>query len=213
MDRAEVISKIKEEAVVAVVRAEDEEQANLIIEAIVKGGINIIEVTMTVPGAIEIIESLSKKYKDTDVIIGAGTVLDSETARLVILAGAKFVVSPYFSEEMVKLCNRYAIAVLPGIMTVKEAVEALELGVSILKIFPGNAFEPSIISAFRGPLPQAMFMPTGGVDVDNMEKWFDAGAVAVGTGSNLTKGAQSKDYESIVEKASEFVIKKKEIKK
>ncbi len=211
MDRAEVILKLKEEAIIAVVRAENKEQANLIIEAIVKGGIKIIEITMTVPGAIDIIEALSKKYEGTEVIIGAGTVLDAETARLVILAGAKFVVSPYFNEEMVKLCNRYAVAVLPGVMTVKETVEALELGVSILKIFPGNAFEPSIISAFKGPLPQAEFMPTGGVDVDNMELWFNAGAVAIGTGSSLTKGAQTGDYELVTKKAYEFVEKKKQI--
>ena len=205
MERIDVIRKIKNEKLVAVVRAESKEQGLDIAEAVTRGGIKLIEVTMTVPGAIDIIKELNEKYKGTDVVIGAGTVLDSQTARMVILAGAEFVVSPMFSEETMKLCNRYKVAVIPGIMTVKEAVEALELGADILKIFPGNAYSPSIIGAFRGPLPQASFMPTGGVDTDNIREWLKAGAVAVGTGSSLTKGAKNKDYKSVEEKAREFV--------
>lgn len=205
MKKEDVINKIKENAVVAVIRAENMEQGTKITEAVVNGGIKLIEITMTVPGALHIIENLSLKYKDTDVIIGAGTVLDSETARAVILAGAQFVVSPYYSEEVMRICNRYAIASIPGVMTVKEAVEALEMGASILKVFPGNAFEPSIISAFKGPLPQAEFMPTGGVNINNISQWFAAGAVAVGTGSNLTAGAKKGDYELVKETAEKFV--------
>lgn len=205
MDRSDVIRKIKDEKLVAVVRAESKGQGMDIVEAVTKGGIKLIEVTMTVPGAVDIIKELSEKYKGTDVVIGAGTVLDSETARMVILAGAEFVVSPMLSEETMKLCNRYKTLVIPGIMTVKEAVEALELGADILKIFPGNAYSPSIIGAFRGPLPQASFMPTGGVDVDNVCDWLRAGAVAAGTGSSLTKGAAAGDYKAVEEKAREFV--------
>lgn len=205
MDRADVIRKIKREKLVAVVRAESRTQGLDIADAVTKGGIKLIEVTMTVPGALDIIKELSEKYKGTDVVIGGGTVLDSQTARMVILAGAEFVVSPMLSEETIKLCNRYKVAVIPGIMTVKEAVEALELGVEILKVFPGNAYSPSIIGAFRGPLPQASFMPTGGVDTDNVCEWLRAGAVAVGTGSSLTKGAKNGDYKLVEEKAREFV--------
>lgn len=205
MDRADVIRKIKSEKLVAVVRAESMEQGLDIADAVTKGGIKLIEVTMTVPGALDIIKELSEKYKGTDVVIGAGTVLDSQTARMVILAGAEFVVSPMLSEETIKLCNRYKVAVIPGIMTVKEAVEALELGAEILKVFPGNAYSPSIIGAFSGPLPQASFMPTGGVDTDNVCEWLRAGAVAVGTGSSLTKGAKNGDYKLVEEKAREFV--------
>ena len=127
------------------------------------------------------------------------------TARMVILAGAKFVVSPSLNPETVKMCNRYRVPVMPGVMTVKEAVEALELGVDILKVFPGNAFGPSIIKAFKGPLPQACFMPTGGVSVENAHEWIKNGAIAVGTGSNLTAGAKTGDYESITKIASDFV--------
>lgn len=206
MDKNMLLSKMKEEGLVAVVRAENKEKGEKVIEAIVKGGIKFIEITMTVPGAVDIIKELSDKYKNnTEIIIGAGTVLDAETARMVILAGAQFVVSPCLNVDMVKLCNRYRIPVMPGIMTVKEAVEALELGVDVLKVFPGNAFGPSIISSFRGPLPQAGFMPTGGVSVDNVDKWFAAGAVAVGTGSNLTAGAKTGDYDSVTKAAEEFV--------
>ncbi|MFQ9934289.1 MAG: bifunctional 2-keto-4-hydroxyglutarate aldolase/2-keto-3-deoxy-6-phosphogluconate aldolase [Lachnospiraceae bacterium] len=205
MDKWTVISRIKEEKLIAVVRAEDKKQCLDIIEAIGKGGIKIIEITMTVPGAVDIIKDMSKKYAGSDVVIGAGTVLDEETARMVILAGAKFVVSPMLSENVIRMCNRYKIAVIPGIMTVKEAVEALELGADILKIFPGNVYSPSVISAFKGPLPQADFMPTGGVDVDNAGEWIRSGAVAVGTGSSLTRGAKTGDYEAVMEKAKEFV--------
>ncbi|MBR6504551.1 MAG: bifunctional 4-hydroxy-2-oxoglutarate aldolase/2-dehydro-3-deoxy-phosphogluconate aldolase [Clostridia bacterium] len=206
MDKLDILAKLKEEKVVAVVRAESKEQGEKIIDSIVKGGINFIEITMTVPGAVDIIKELSEKYKSNpDVIIGAGTVLDPETARMVILAGAKYVVSPSFNPETVKMCNRYRVPVMPGIMTVKEAVEALELGVDILKVFPGNAFGPSIIKAFKGPLPQACFMPTGGVSVENAQEWIKNGAVAIGTGSNLTAGAKTGDYESITKIASDFV--------
>jgi len=206
MDKLDIIAKLKEEKVVAVVRAESKEQGEKIIDSIVKGGINFIEITMTVPGAVDIIKELSEKYKSNpDVVIGAGTVLDPETARMVILAGAKYVVSPSFNPETVKMCNRYRVPVMPGIMTVKEAVEALELGVDILKVFPGNAFGPSIIKAFKGPLPQACFMPTGGVSVENAHEWIKNGAIAVGTGSNLTAGAKTGDYESITKIARDFV--------
>ena len=206
MEKTELLSRMKQEGLVAVVRAENKEKGEKVIDAIVKGGINFIEITMTVPGAVDIIKELSAKYKDDkNIVIGAGTVLDPETARMVILAGAQFVVSPSLNSETVKLCNRYRVPVMPGIMTVKEAVEALELGVDILKVFPGNAFGPSIISSFKGPLPQAQFMPTGGVAVDNVDKWFKAGVVAVGTGSNLTAGAKTGDYDAVTKMAEEFV--------
>lgn len=206
MDKLEVISRLKEEGIVAVVRAESEEKCQKLIDAIVKGGINFIEITMTVPGAVDIIKEMVKKYKDNEnIVIGAGTVLDAETARMVILSGAKYVVSPSFDADTIKLCNRYRVPVMPGIMTVREAVMALEAGVDILKVFPGNAFGPSIISSLRGPLPQAQFMPTGGVDVDNIDKWIKAGAVAVGTGGSLTAGAKKGDYDLVTKTAEEFV--------
>lgn len=206
MDKVDVITKLKKEKLVAVVRAESKQQGEKIIDAIVKGGINFIEITMTVPGAIDVIKELSMKYSNSDnIVIGAGTVLDPETARMAILAGAKYIVSPALNIDTIKMCNRYGVTVIPGIMTVKEAIEALEMGVDLLKVFPGNAFGPSIIKAFKGPLPQANFMPTGGVDIDNVDKWLKAGAVALGTGSNLTAGAKTGDYELVTKTAEKFV--------
>jgi 2-dehydro-3-deoxyphosphogluconate aldolase/(4S)-4-hydroxy-2-oxoglutarate aldolase len=205
MKRMETIRQISECGVVAVIRAESKEQGIKIVDAVKKGGIKALEITMTVPGAVDIIKELSEVYKDEDVIIGAGTVLDSETARACILAGAKYIVSPCLCADVVRMCNRYRIPVMPGIMTVKEAVEALELGADVLKVFPGNAFGPSIISSFRGPLPQGNFMPTGGVNLDNVKDWIAAGAIAVGTGSDLTKGAKTGDYELITKTAAQFV--------
>ena len=121
------------------------------------------------------------------------------------LLGAEFVVSPSLNPDTVKLCNRYRIPVIPGIMTPKEGIEALELGVDILKVFPGSAFGPSIIKALKGPLPQAEFMPTGGVSVENASEWIKNGAIAIGTGNNLTAGTKTEDYDKITKIAQEFV--------
>lgn len=205
MERIEIVRRIVELGIIAVVRAETEAQGVKIVDAIKKGGIKAIEITMTVPGALDIIKSLTGTYKNEDVMIGAGTVLDSETARACMLAGAKYIVSPNLNIETLKLCNRYRVPLIPGVMTVNEAIEAMEYGSEILKLFPGSAFGPSIIKAFRGPLPHANFMPTGGVDIDNVKDWFEAGAVAVATGSNLTKGAASDNYDLISETAGKFV--------
>lgn len=205
MKRIETIQRIIEAGVVAVIRAESKEQGIKVIDAVKKGGIKALEITMTVPGAVDIIKEISDIYKDEDVIIGAGTVLDPETARACILAGARYIVSPCLNIETIKLCNRYRIPIMPGIMTVKEAVEALEYGAEILKVFPGNAYGPSIISSFKGPIPQGNFMPTGGVKIDNIKDWIKAGAVAVGTGSDLTKGAKTGNYELVTETAAKFI--------
>ena len=165
-----------------------------------------IELTYTVPGVTNIIRTVAEEYKgNPNFVIGAGTVLDSETARDAILAGAQYVVSPCFNAEMVKLCNRYRIAVMPGAMTVKEAVEVMESGADIIKIFPGELYGPKIIKAIMGPLPQARMMPTGGVSVDNVGEWIKAGAVAVGAGSSLTGGAKTGDYALITETAKRFI--------
>lgn len=205
MKRLETIKKISDLGIVAVVRTETKEQGIKIVDAIKKGGIKAIEITMTVPGAIDVIKEISESYKNEDILIGAGTVLDPETARACMLAGAQYIISPNLNIETIKICNRYRVPSIPGVMTVKEAIEAMEYGCEILKLFPGSAFGPSIIKAFRGPLPQANFMPTGGVSIDNVKDWFEAGAVAIATGSNLTKGAKSGDYDLVTQTAKKFV--------
>lgn len=208
MRKEKLLSKLREEALVAVVRAKNKEHGEKTIDAIIRGGINFIEITMTMEegNPIDFIASLVEKYKENkDVIIGAGTILDAETARMAILAGANYIVSPGLDLETIKLCNRYRIPVMPGIMTPTEAIKALEAGCDVLKVFPGNILGASVISTYKGPLPQAEFMPSGGVDVDNVDKWLKAGAFALGTGSSLTKGAKNNDFEAVTKKAIEFV--------
>lgn len=205
MDKIDIVKKLGEEKLVAVIRADSKEQGIKICEAVKKGGIKFLEVTFTVPKAASIIETLVDQFKGQDVVIGAGTVLDAQTARIAILAGAQFVVSPCFDEEMVKLCNRYRIPVLPGAQTIHEIKKCLEAGADVVKVFPGDAYTPNIIKSFHGPLPQGLYMPTGGVSIENVQEWINAGAFAVGTGSSLTKGAKTGDYEAIVDEAKKFV--------
>ena len=206
--KEDVIAKMRKDCLIAVIRAKDAAQGEKIVDVITAGGIKFIEITMTMDhgSPVEFIKFLSEKYADSpDIVIGAGTVLDPETARLVILAGANYVVSPGFNADTVRLCNRYRIPMLPGVMTPTEAIYALEAGCDVIKLFPGNILGPSSISTFKGPLPQGEFMPSGGVDVDNVDKWLKAGAFAVGTGSSLTKGAKTGDYDAVRKKAEEFV--------
>lgn len=212
MERTEVVNSISKTGVVAVIRAENAEKAAKMADACVKGGINALEITYTVPGATDVIKELAGIYKNTDVLIGAGTVLDPETARAAILAGAQFIVSPCLNVEMVKLCNRYQVAVMPGAMTIKEAVECMEAGADVVKIFPGELFGPSIIKAIKGPLPQAKMMPTGGVSLDNVAEWIKAGAIGVGVGGSLTASAKTGDYETITTIGKQFVERVKAAK-
>jgi len=200
-----IIKKLGEEKLVAVIRAESEEQGFKIVEAVKNGGIKFLEVTLTVPGAVDIIRELVKKYRNEDVCIGAGTVLDPETARIAILAGAEYIVSPCFCPDVMKMCNRYRVPVMPGCQTVREVVQSLEMGADVIKVFPGDAFSPGIIKSFKGPLPQGNFMPTGGVSLANVKDWLAAGAYAVGTGSSLTAGAKTGDYTAAEEEARKFV--------
>ncbi len=210
MDKNTVLQRLTDCGVIAVVRAENEQEAMNIVDACIKGGILGIEITFTVPGATEIIKALTAKYSQDEVIIGAGTILDPETARAAILAGAKYVVSPCLDKETVKMCLRYQVACMPGAMTIKEVVECLEAGADIVKIFPGNLFGPAVIKSIKGPIPQAKMMPTGGVNVDNIKDWIAAGAVAVGAGSDLTAGAKKGDFESITKIAKDMVAAVKE---
>ena len=185
--KEEVLQAIKHDGMVAVVRGETSEKAMAIVEKCIEGGIRAIELTFTVPYAHRVIEDISRRYGE-QILLGAGTVLDSETARIAILSGAEFIVSPHFNPEVTRLCNRYRKASMAGILTISEAVAAMEAGVDILKLFPGDLFGPAFIKDISGPLPYAQIMPTGGVSADNAGDWIRAGAVAVGAGSSLMKG-------------------------
>jgi len=213
VNKNDVLSRIQSSGLVAVVRADSAEQATNIAAALAEGGVAAIEIAFTVPGAADVIAALAAKYKSGEIIIGAGTVLDPETARTAILAGAQYVVSPCLNVETVKLCNRYQVAVMPGAMTVRETVEAMEAGADVVKIFPGELFGPAVVKAFKGPLPHAPLMPTGGVSLDNVGEWIRAGSIAVGVGGNLTAGAKKGDYASITAISKQFIEKIKEARK
>lgn len=208
MRKEEVLTRMRQDKLVAVIRAKNPEYGEKVIDAIIRGGIRFIEITMTMDegNPVEFIQFIARKYKeDPNVVIGAGTVLDPETARAVILAGANYVVSPGLNPDTIRLCNRYRVPMMPGVMSPTEAIAALEAGCDVIKLFPGNILGPAAISTYKGPLPQGEFMPSGGVDVDNVDKWLKAGAFAVGTGSSLTKGAAGGDYAVVTKKAEEFV--------
>ncbi len=192
MEKEQVYESITRTGVVAVIRGETKEEALRVARASVAGGIEAVEITFTVPGAEEVIRVLSDELAGK-AAVGAGSVLDAETARIAILAGAQFIVSPCLSEEVIRTCNRYRVFCACGIMTVTEAVRAMEAGADLLKIFPADTLGMGFLKALHGPLPQAKLMPTGGVTVENTADWLRAGAVAVGTGGSLTKGDVSEN--------------------
>jgi 2-dehydro-3-deoxyphosphogluconate aldolase/(4S)-4-hydroxy-2-oxoglutarate aldolase len=204
MDKETVIQKITETGLVAVVRADSGDKAKRIAEACLKGGVPAIEITFTVPKAHRVIEALADSFPPEEIILGAGTVLDPETARIALLSGAQYIVSPHFDAETVRLCNRYRVAAMPGIMSVREAILAMEAGADILKVFPADLSGPQILRDFHGPLPHAKMMPTGNVNQTNVAEWIRAGAVAVGVGSELVGGAKTGDYAAITKAAREF---------
>jgi 2-dehydro-3-deoxyphosphogluconate aldolase/(4S)-4-hydroxy-2-oxoglutarate aldolase len=205
MLKLKVLGKVIESGLVAIVRTNSADQAARIAEACARGGAAAIEITFTVPGATAVIEALAKQYASGEILIGAGTVLDPETARIAILAGAQYIVSPSVNPETARLCNRYQIPYMPGAGTMREIVDAMECGADIVKLFPGETLGPAFVKAVKGPLPQASLMPTGGVAVDNVAEWIKAGAVAVGVGGSLTAGAQSGNFQLITDTAKQFI--------
>ena len=204
MDKIDVVKKIQDIGVVAVIRGKDAAEAIAMSDACIRGGVTAIELAFTTPRAHEVIAELSKKYAgNSDVLIGAGTVLDAVTARIAILSGAQFVVSPAFDLETVKLCNRYRIAVMPGTTTLNGVLAALESGADVIKIFPGEILGMKAVRAIHGPIPQAPLMPTGGVNAENAGEWIKAGCIAVGAGGALTGGG--KTAEEITAAAKKFI--------
>jgi 2-dehydro-3-deoxyphosphogluconate aldolase/(4S)-4-hydroxy-2-oxoglutarate aldolase len=210
MMKLKVLGKIVDAGLVGVVRAESSEQAARIVEACAQGGVGAIEITFTVSGAADVIAKLSRRFDGDQILIGAGTVLDPETARAAILSGAQFVVSPCLSVKTARLCNRYQIPYIPGAGSVKEVLEAMECGADIVKVFPGETLGPAFVKAVRGPLPQAALMPSGGVSLENVGEWIQAGCVAVGVGGNLTAGAKKGDFQSITDLSRQFITRIRE---
>jgi 2-dehydro-3-deoxyphosphogluconate aldolase / (4S)-4-hydroxy-2-oxoglutarate aldolase len=205
IQKLNVLHRIIDSGLVAIIRADVSDHAARIAEACAKGGVTALEVTFTVPGAAKVIEALGKEYKPQEMIIGAGTVLDPETARIAILSGSQFVVSPALNNDTARLCNRYQIPHMPGTGTVKEIIEAMEAGANIIKIFPSEGLGPGFVKAVRSPLPQAQLMPTGGVSLDNVGDWIRAGCVAVGVSGHLTGMKTAHDSKAITDLAKEFL--------
>ena len=206
-DKNSNLKMLIEGGIVPVVRASSVNEAINIVDAIVKGGINTIEITMTVPNAISVIKTITEKFKD-DILLGAGTVLDTETARMSILAGAEFIVSPCLSEEIIKICRRYSKIVISGAMTPTEILKAWEIGADIVKIFPaGNLGGPEYIKAIKAPLPQILLNPTGGVNLKNAGEFIKTGASVISVGSSLLdkKAISGKKFEILTKKARQFV--------
>ena len=205
MLKLRVLGRIVDSGLVAVIRADSSDAAKRIADACAEGGTAAVEITFTVPGAAQVIEELSKRNSGQSLIVGAGTVLDAETARIAMLAGAQFIVSPAFNAGTARLCNRYQIPYMPGAATVREVIDAMEAGADIVKVFPGETLGPAFVRGMKAALPHASLLPTGGVTIDNVREWIEAGCVAVGVGGHLTRAAAAGDYRSVTEMAKRFI--------
>ena len=205
MKKFDVLQRLAYCGVVAVVRAKSEEEAINIGTACTDGGVKGIEVTFTVPGAADVIKALKKAIPADKLIVGAGSVLDSETARVAILAGAEFIVAPSFNEGVAKLCNRYQVPYIPGTQTIKEIVTAMEAGCDVIKVFPGDMLGPAFIKDVKGPIPYANLMPSGGVNLENAGEWIKKGAICISSGTDLTGPAQKGDLKAGAERARLYV--------
>jgi len=206
MQKADVLKACREIGLVPVLRAESEEQALALASAIAAGGVTVLEVTMTVPGAIRVMGRLAKERPD--ILIGARTVLDPETARMCILEGAQFVVSPALNLKTIDMCHRYGIAVLPGALTPTEIVTAWEAGADVVKVFPASALGGAkYLKSVKAPLPQVEMIPTGGVSLATAQEFLEAGAFALGVGADLvdTKAIAKGTPETITENARKYL--------
>jgi len=199
------LDRMLEGGVIAIMRAKSSDQLLSAAEAILAGGVNCIEVTMTTPRATEVINQATERL-GKDVLFGVGSVLDAETARIAILAGAKFVVCPTLKPETIELCNRYSIPVFPGAYTPTEILTAWEVGASVVKVFPSSVGGPDYIKAVKAPLPQILMAAVGGVTVENTADFFKAGVVSVGVGGELVnqKLLDAADFKEITRRASRF---------
>jgi 2-dehydro-3-deoxyphosphogluconate aldolase / (4S)-4-hydroxy-2-oxoglutarate aldolase len=193
MTRTETLRRIAHGGLIPVVRAPSADDALRVIDALKEGGVDVIELTMTVPGALKVIEELARRYGDA-VVLGAGTVLDSETARACILAGASFVVSPMIDEGIITCCRTYGVAVLPGALTPTEIVRAWRIGADMVKVFPCGAMGgAAYVRSLKAPLPQIDLVPTGGVSLATVGDFIGAGASAVGAGADLVNVSKARD--------------------
>lgn len=207
ISKSQILNLLRETGVVAVIRTEDPSDLVNVARALHQGGVKFVEITMTVPGALDIIRAATSQLAGTDAIIGAGTVLDAETARAAILAGAQFIVAPTFDAEVVRLCTTYGIVVMPGAQTPTEILTAWRAGADVVKLFPGDLGGPDYLKAIKEPLPQIEILPTKGVDFDTAAAFIKAGAIAVGAGGCLVNKSLmvAKDYPKITANAQRLI--------
>ena len=199
------LQRVLDCGIVAVVRSNDSSQLVEVCKALVDGGVDVAEITFTVPGALEVLAAVKKKLGDK-LLLGAGTVLDTETARAAILAGAEYLVSPTLNLDVIRLAKRYGKMIMPGVYTPTEALTAWEAGADILKVFPAEIVGPAFFKALKGPLPQLRLMPTGGVDLNTASSFLEAGAVCLGIGSQLIepKAVAAGDFGRITSLARQY---------
>jgi 2-dehydro-3-deoxyphosphogluconate aldolase/(4S)-4-hydroxy-2-oxoglutarate aldolase len=206
MSKSDDLSRVLRCGIVAVIRASSGELLVDVAEALLAGGVEVMEVTFTVPGAVRVLERVAERLGNR-VLLGAGTVLDPETARIALLSGAEFIVAPSTNIEVIRLCRRYDKLVMPGALTPTEVVTAWEAGADIVKVFPSDITGPPYLKALHGPLPQVRLMPTGGVNLETAAAFLRAGACALGVGGSLveSKAVEAGDMARIESLARQFV--------
>lgn len=202
----ENLKTIIESGMILIIRSDSSEEAEKVAIAAVDGGVKALEITMSVPDALTIISHLAKKYGGTDVVVGAGTVLDAETASAAMLAGAKLLVSPNLNPKMIEIANRYQAVTVSGAMTPTEILNTINAGSDLVKLFPAEILGSKYIKIIKAPLSQAQMVPTGGVNPGNVQEWFDAGCSAVGVGSYVSKAHKKDgDFGKVTKAAQEFM--------
>ncbi len=211
MKKSDKVNLIRETGVIAIMRAKSSQQLIQASNAIKEGGVRVIEVTMTTPGALEVIREAKERYPE-GILFGAGSVLDPETARMAILAGADFIVAPTLNFQVIALCNRYSIPIIPGCYTPTEMLSAWEAGATMIKLFPASQGGPELVKALLAPLPQLEIVPVGGVDLSTAAEFIRSGAAALGVGSSLIndKLLNTGDFPELTKRAAAFIEKVKE---
>ncbi|PLS05653.1 bifunctional 4-hydroxy-2-oxoglutarate aldolase/2-dehydro-3-deoxy-phosphogluconate aldolase [Neobacillus cucumis] len=200
-----LLQKMKQEKVVSIIRCNSTNELDEVVSALYDGGIRFVEITMNTPNALQGIEMIRLKFPD--MMVGAGTVLDTETARLAILSGASFLLAPTLNEGSMIMANRYNIPLIPGVLTPTEILRAYELGAQVVKVFPIRAFGPQYIKDIKGPMPYVNIMPVGGVDIHNAKEYLDHGSFALGIGSTLVNDRLivEKNFTEIYNRAKKLV--------
>lgn len=210
MKKFKILQHLLASRLIGIIRADTQADALKLAEACIEGGMTSLEISFTTPGTLEVIKTLTERFGNR-ILIGAGTVLDTETARLVILAGAQFILAPSLNADVIRLCNRYQVVSMPGVASTTEAVQALEAGADIIKVFPSDAYGPAYFKAISAPLPQAPLMPSGGVTLDNLASWFASGAVMVSIGGSITAPGKQGDFATVTANARAFVAEASKI--